>query len=91
MKKDWSPALLSILRIVVAFLFIQHGTSKWFAFPGPLMPGGGPVPAGSLLWFAAVIETLGAAGFAVIERTEREPYEGMEYQSRRCYLLARAV
>ena len=39
----------------------------------------------------AVIETLGAAGFAVIERTEREPYEGMEYQSRRCYLLARAV
>ena len=60
MKKDWSPALLSILRIVVAFLFIQHGTSKWFAFPGPLMPGGGPVPAGSLLWFAAVIETLGA-------------------------------
>jgi len=38
-----------------------------------------------------VIETLSAAGFAVIEWTEREPYEGMEYQSRRCYLLARAV
>jgi len=32
-----------------------------------------------------------AERFAVIERTEREPYEGVEYQSRRCYLLARAV
>jgi hypothetical protein len=27
----------------------------------------------------------------VIEHAEREPYEGVEYPSRRCYLLARAV
>jgi SAM-dependent methyltransferase len=31
------------------------------------------------------------AGFRVIESTEREPYEGAEYPSRRCYLLARSV
>jgi SAM-dependent methyltransferase len=40
---------------------------------------------------SSVIEALRAAQFAVIEHVEREPYEGAEYQSRRCYLLARAV
>jgi putative oxidoreductase len=29
-----SPVLLSILRIVTGFLFIQHGTQKWLLFPG---------------------------------------------------------
>ena len=37
-----------------------------------------------------VSAALGAAGLRVIERVEREPYEGAEYPSRRCYLLARA-
>ncbi len=32
---------------------------------------------------------LAAAGFVVTESTEREPYEGAEYPSRRCYLVAR--
>jgi ubiquinone/menaquinone biosynthesis C-methylase UbiE len=40
---------------------------------------------------STVIEALHAAQFAVIEHVEREPYEGAEYPSRRCYLLARAV
>jgi SAM-dependent methyltransferase len=34
---------------------------------------------------------LEAAGFKVIESVERESYEGAEYASRRCYLLAKAV
>lgn len=38
-----------------------------------------------------VVEALRAAGLDVIEHVEREPYEGAEYPSRRCYLLARAV
>jgi putative oxidoreductase len=29
-----APYLLSTLRIVTAFLFMQFGTAKWFAFPG---------------------------------------------------------
>jgi len=37
-----------------------------------------------------VIEALRSARFTVVEHCEREPYEGVEYQSRRCYLLARA-
>lgn len=40
---------------------------------------------------SVVIEALRSARLAVIEHVEREPYEGVEYPSRRCYLLARAV
>lgn len=36
-----------------------------------------------------VIEALRCAQLAVIEHVERAPYEGVEYPSRRCYLLAR--
>ena len=32
---NWSPRLLSLLRIVTAFLFMAHGTMKWFGFPAP--------------------------------------------------------
>jgi len=28
------PVLLSVLRIVTGFLFIEHGTQKWLLFPG---------------------------------------------------------
>ena len=59
--RSWAPQFLSVLRIVAAFLFIQFGTAKLFAMPGPLMPGGGTVPAGSLVWFAGVIESVGGA------------------------------
>jgi putative oxidoreductase len=57
--KNWSPQLLSILRIVAAFLFIQFGSAKWFAFPAAIMPGGGTAPLGSLVWFASAIEVIG--------------------------------
>jgi len=57
--KSWSPQLLSILRIVLAFLFIQVGSAKWFAFPAAVMPGGGTAPVGSLPWSAGVIEVVG--------------------------------
>jgi hypothetical protein len=38
-----------------------------------------------------VVEALRSANLEVIEHVEREPYEGVEYPSRRCYLLARAA
>lgn len=39
---------------------------------------------------AAIVDALESNGFAVIERSEREPYDGVEHRSRRCYLLARS-
>ncbi len=63
MKKEWAPQLLSILRIIVAFLFFQVGSAKWFAFPAAIMPGGGTAPVGSLVWFAGVIEVVGGTFF----------------------------
>lgn len=30
---SWSPILLSVLRIIAAFLFMQHGAQKLFSFP----------------------------------------------------------
>jgi putative oxidoreductase len=31
--QTWSPRLLSVLRIVTALLFLQHGTAKYLGFP----------------------------------------------------------
>jgi putative oxidoreductase len=31
--QTWSPRVLSVLRIVTALLFLQHGTAKFFGFP----------------------------------------------------------
>lgn len=56
-----APHLLSALRIVAAFLFVQFGTAKLFAFPGPLMPGGGAMPVASLPGVAGILETFGGA------------------------------
>ena len=55
----WAPRLLSLLRIVAAFVFMQFGTGKLFAFPGAIMPGGGTVPVASLLGVAGILEALG--------------------------------
>jgi putative oxidoreductase len=57
--RSWSPYLLSILRIIAAFLFIQFGTAKLFGLPAPIIPGGGIAPLGSLVWVASVLETFG--------------------------------
>jgi putative oxidoreductase len=62
--RSWSPYFLSLLRIISAFLFIQVGTAKIFAFPGAVMPGGGTAPAWSLAWVAGVLEAFG--GFLLL-------------------------
>ena len=54
----WAPYLLSVLRIVVAFLYIAHGTQKLWGFP-PAEPPRAAVALLSLLGLAAVIETFG--------------------------------
>jgi putative oxidoreductase len=54
-----APYLLSVLRIVAAFLFMQFGTAKLFAFPAAIMPGGGTAPIASLVGVASILETFG--------------------------------
>ncbi len=49
-----SPYALSVLRVVTALLFLQHGLSKLFGFPVP-----GP-PLHGLLILAAFLESAGA-------------------------------
>jgi putative oxidoreductase len=54
---EWSQRALSVLRIVIALLFIEHGTQKLIGFPSGLP--GGPVPVASLMGVAGLIETFG--------------------------------
>ena len=57
----WSPRLQSILRFVAAFMFIQAGTMKLFAFPMGIPPNGGTVQLFSEAGLAGVLETFGGA------------------------------
>jgi putative oxidoreductase len=59
--RSGAPRLLSVLRIVAAFLFIQVGTAKLFALPGAVMPGGGTAPLGSLPGIAGLLEAVGGS------------------------------
>lgn len=59
--RSWSPYLLSVLRIIVGFLFMQYGTAKLWAFPAAVMPGGGTAPVASLPGIAGVLEAFGGA------------------------------
>ena len=52
----WAPYLLSVLRIVAAFTFMQFGTGKLLAFPGAIMPEGGTAPLLSLAGIAGFLE-----------------------------------
>ena len=49
-----APYVLSLLRIVTALLFLQHGLSKFFGFPSAAGPH--PTALFDLEWFAALIE-----------------------------------
>jgi putative oxidoreductase len=52
----WAPRVLSILRIVTALIFMEHGTQKLFGFP----PSERPQPElFSLIGLAGVLEFVG--------------------------------
>lgn len=55
----FAPEMLSIARIVIGLLFLEHGTSKLLDFPhGPVQPA-----MGTQIWFQGVIELVGGALF----------------------------
>jgi putative oxidoreductase len=51
----WAARMLSILRIVAALMFWQHGLQKFLGFPAATPPRPSPVLF-SLVWFAGVCE-----------------------------------
>src|SRR5947199_8213444 len=52
----WAPRLLSVLRIVTAFLFMAHGAQKLLGFPTPMTS---PPALFSLIGIAGALETVG--------------------------------
>ena len=54
----WQPRILSVLRIVTAFLFMQHGAQKMFGFPAEQRY---PFDIMSLSGVAGVLELFGGA------------------------------
>ena len=59
----WAPRVLSLLRIVTALLFMEHGLMKLFQFPAP-QPGA-PDPLPMMLMAAALIEVVGGGLIAL--------------------------
>jgi hypothetical protein len=55
----WSPRLLSVLRIIAAFLFMAHGTMKLFSFPAARASG--QPELFSLSGVAGILEVFGGA------------------------------
>lgn len=53
----FQPTLLSVLRIVTAYLYIWHGTAKFFGYPVSM----GDVQLFSLYGLAGVLEIVGGA------------------------------
>ena len=60
---SWAPIALSILRIVAALLFMEHGLMKLIQFPGPQPGASDPLP--TMLLAAAWIEVVGGGLIAL--------------------------
>ena len=56
-----APYIHSALRIAAAFMFMQAGTVKLFAFPVGMPPSGGTAELFSLIGLAGVLEVFGGA------------------------------
>lgn len=54
-----APILQSVLRIVAAFLFVLHGTTKLFAFPASVLPSGGTMALTTLPGIGGALESIG--------------------------------
>ena len=55
--ESWAPRILSLVRIVAALLFMEHGLMKLVHFP--IAPPGMPDPLPTMLHVAALIEIVG--------------------------------
>ena len=56
-SRQWTPHLLSVLRIAVALLFIEHGSEKLFGFPSSQQFAFDSLTP--LMWVSALLELVG--------------------------------
>ena len=63
MLHEWQPRTLAVLRVVTAYLFIQHGTAKLFGVPHQAMFDG--LQLFSLMGLAGVLEVAGGVLLAL--------------------------
>ncbi|WGE31378.1 DoxX family protein [Actinobacillus genomosp. 2] len=51
-----TPYALALLRIVAAYMFLLHGTAKFFEFPVSMTGGNGSVPLMSMYGIGGILE-----------------------------------
>lgn len=56
-REVWSPRLLSLVRILLGLIYLQHGLQKYFGFPTPQPPNFHIV---SMVGAAGAIEIIGS-------------------------------
>ncbi len=56
---SWAPQLLSLLRIVAAFMFLQTGTVKIFAWPVGMPPDNGTAELLTQIGIGGLLEFVG--------------------------------
>lgn len=57
--EKFAPAAFLLARVVVSYMFLLHGTAKFFEFPVSMTGGNGSVPFFSLFGIAALLEIVG--------------------------------
>jgi putative oxidoreductase len=60
--RAWAPRLLSVVRVLLGLLYMQHGLSKYFGFPAPAPQN---FQVLSILGLAGAIETIGGLMLAL--------------------------
>ena len=68
----WSDRMLSILRIITAILFLQHGLAKYFGFPH--VAAFDNLKILSLLGLAGAIEIIGSLLFLLVILTRSDVF-----------------
>ena len=58
---SWTPRILSVLRIIIGFLFLWHGGQKLFSYPAPVPAGA----EGPLVLIAGILEFFGGIAFLI--------------------------
>lgn len=59
LAQSLSPYVLLLVRVAVGYMFLLHGTAKFFEFPVSMTGGNGALPLFSLMGIGGVLEITG--------------------------------